>query len=278
VAGACEPLAKLPQFPQYQHVRAMGALRVFADPEVARGLARMAEVGAEAQRLAEHAAASNRELMELGFPNVNAASCVAPYDYFADFLRGSKGIMLDMFRHKDKLLAAMEHVLPILIRSAVEGGTRGRSKIVFIPLHWGLDGFMSPQQFNTFYWPQLRRLIMGMIEKGVIPCVFWEGDCTSRLETIADIPRGKAIYQFERTDLFRAKQVLGNVVCLRGNVPASLLSTGTPEEVSRYCRRLIEGVGKNGGLLLAPASGIPDTAPTQNVVAMFRSVHEYQPG
>ena len=48
----------------------------------------------------------------------------------------------------------------------------------------------------------------------------WEGDCTSRLETIADIPRGKAIYWFERTDLVRAKEVLGDVVCLRGNVPS----------------------------------------------------------
>ncbi|NNN19288.1 MAG: hypothetical protein HKL84_05475, partial [Acidimicrobiaceae bacterium] len=109
----------------------------------------------------------------------------------------------------------------------------------------------------------------------LVPLVLWEGDCTTRLETIADIPAGKAIYWFERTDLFHAKEVLGDVVCLRGNVPASMLNTGTPEEVRDYCRKLIEGVGKNGGFILDGGIGIPDEARLENVRAMFQSVHDF---
>jgi uroporphyrinogen-III decarboxylase len=201
--------------------------------------------------------------------------CLSPFDYFADFLRGSKGIMLDMFRKKDKLLQALDRAIPILARSAVAQGTRTPCNIVFMPMHWGLDGFMSLQQFKTFYWPQLRQVMMAMIEANVVPCVLWEGDCTSRLETIADIPAGKAIYFLERTDIFRAKEVLGDVVCLRGNVPATILTTGTPDDVTAYCRRLIEKVGKNGGFILDGGIGIPDGARTENVLAMFRSAHDY---
>jgi uroporphyrinogen-III decarboxylase len=269
------PLARLPQFSSMQYFDLLIATQNFADPEVVQGLSKLAEAGAEAQRMVEHAITHFKQIAAAGFPSIIAGMCPAPFDYFADFLRGSKGIMLDMFRKKDKLLEAMDRAIPILVRHAVALGTSTSCNIIFMPMHWGLDGFMSPAQFKTFFWPQLRRVMMGLIENNIVPCVLWEGDCTSRLETIADIPAGKAIYFFERTDIFRAKEVLGDVVCLRGNVPPSLLNTGTPDEVTAYCRRLIEVVGKNGGFILDGAFGIPDEAPEENVRAMFRSVHEF---
>ena len=100
---------------------------------------------------------------------------------------------------------------------------------------------------------------------------------SSRLETIADIPRGKAIYWIERADLIRAKEILGDVVCLRGNVPASMLTTGTPDEVDAFSRRLIEKVGKGGGLILDCGIGIPDESKPENVRAMFDAARKYQP-
>ena len=136
---------------------------------------------------------------------------------------------------------------------------------------------MSLEQFKTFYWPFLRREMMGQIEAGVVPCVFWEGDCTSWLETIADIPKGKAIYWFEQTDLFRAKEVLGDVVCLMGGVTPSLLNLGTPKDVAEHCKRLIHELGKGGGYILAGGGGggIPDEARPENVKAMFRAARDY---
>ena len=72
----------------------------------------------------------------------------------------------------------------------------------------------------------------------------------------------------------RMKRVM-NVVCLHGNVPASLLTTGTPEQVEAYCRMLIEKVGKKGGFILDGATGIPDESRPQNVRPMYESVRRY---
>ena len=276
ISDVLAPLAKLPQFPSVQNLRLFPALRVFADPDVQQALARLPEIGAEAQRLVDAQIAINREIEALGFPNLIAAGCPCPYDYFADYLRGSKGIMLDMYRRRDKLLAAMELITPILIRNAIANGKAGRSNIIFMAMHWGLDGFMSVEQFKTFYWPFLRRQILAQAEAGVVPCIFWEGDCTSRLEIIGDIPRGKAIYWFERTDIVRAKEVLGDVVCLRGGVPASLLTLGSPTEVRERCRQVIKACGHNGGFILdgGGGGGIPDEAPIENVKAMFAAARE----
>jgi hypothetical protein len=81
---------------------------------------------------------------------------------------------------------------------------------VFIPLHKGAEYFMSLEQFKTFYWPGLRALMLGLIDEvdeGLTPCPLFEGDYASRLEIIADIPKAKACYAFERMDIFKAKEV-----------------------------------------------------------------------
>jgi uroporphyrinogen-III decarboxylase len=75
--------------------------------------------------------------------------------------------------------------------------------------------------------------------------------------------------------MIRAKEILGDTVCLRGNVPTWLLTTGTPDEVDRYCRTLIPMVGKGGGFILDGAASIPDEAKPEYVMAMAKSVHRY---
>jgi uroporphyrinogen-III decarboxylase len=144
-----------------------------------------------------------------------------------------------------------------------------------MPMHKGLDGFMSLEQFKTFFWPSLKKVILSLIEENFVPLVLWEGDCTSRLEIIKDIPKGKAIYWFEQTDIFRAKEVLGDHVCIRGNVPATLLCVGKPDDIVVYCKKLIDVVGKGGGFILDGAIGVPDEARVENVRAMANTTREY---
>jgi uroporphyrinogen-III decarboxylase len=118
-------------------------------------------------------------------------------------------------------------------------------------------------------------VILGLIAAGLTPLVFWEGQCDSRFEIIADVPRATCIYWFERSDMFRAKAVLGNITCLRGNVPASMLIAGSVHEVRDYCRKLIEVVGKDGGFMLDASTGIPEEAKNENVFAMFRAAQDF---
>jgi uroporphyrinogen-III decarboxylase len=275
VAGAFEGLRHLPDFASLSEWRFVANMRAFARPELRESLLRLFEAGERLDELARKSAAFVGRMAELGFPSVGGGFCKAPYDHIADFLRGSKGAMLDLRRNADKLLETIDRVGDSLLRGVVEETRAGGTPYVFIPLHWGLDGFMSPQHFNTFYWPGLRKVMRHLIASDLIPVVLWEGNCASRLEHIGDVPRGKVVYWFERTDLVRAKAVLGDTVCLRGNVPTSLLVTGSPDEVDQYCRTLIEKVGRGGGFILDGAASVPDEARPENVLAMARSVRKY---
>jgi uroporphyrinogen-III decarboxylase len=250
-------------------------MRHFANPGAVKSLAALQKVAEEGLKFFRSMTEFHAELKELGFPLTQGMVTNAPFDYLGDYFRGAKGILTDMRRRPDKLLEAMEKAGVLLLRQAISGAKASGNSFVFIPIHWAPDSFMSQDQFMTFWWPQFRKMLLGLIENDLIPVCLWESTCTKRLETIADIPRGKAVYWFERSDLVHAKEVLGDVVCLRGNVSPSLLTTGTPEEVDASCRHLIETVGKGGGFILDGAFGIPDETPLENVRAMYQSVRKY---
>jgi uroporphyrinogen-III decarboxylase len=67
---------------------------------------------------------------------------------------------------------------------------------------------------------------------------------------------------------------LGGKVCICGNVPISILFTGTPDEVRACCKKLIDTVGRDGGYIMDSSTGLDDAKP-ENVRAMFDFTHEY---
>jgi hypothetical protein len=273
--GAVEPLKKLRPLSWAWYTRSAAYVSIFGTPEVAGALESLVKAGKESQKMGARGASLTREMESLGFPRQFVSTTYAPFDYIGDFLRGTRGIMLDMFRNPDKLLTAIDKVLPAMIEQAVSVNKTNGPNRVFIPLHKGIDGFMSPNQFKTFYWPSLKKLMLACIDAGFVPNPLFEGDCTSRLETIADIPGGKAVYWFERTSLFKAKEVLGGKVCIEGGIPSSLLITGSTEDVKAGCRKLIDVVGKDGGFIMNGDVGIPDEAKVENVRAMADFMLEY---
>jgi len=117
--------------------------------------------------------------------------------------------MLDMFRFPDELKEACERLVPSMVKCAVGACTASGQIMPFIPLHKGADGFMSQEQFATFYWPSLRKLIIGLVNEGLVPQLFAEGAYNDRLEAISDVPKGKVVWWFDRTDMKRAKQTVG---------------------------------------------------------------------
>ncbi len=274
IFGAFAPMANLPPPGEIlNYVMGLDHFRLFDTDQLMQVLNAIAKAKSVLEKRVSLSAEYAAEMQKLGYPPQYSAFSQAPFDTLADYFRGMRGSLMDMYRHPDKIQAACEKLLPMMLEFGRKAKQRGVPR-TFIPIHKGLDSFMSLTQFKTFFWPTLQKLINGLIAEGVVPHVFWEGDCTSRLETIADIPRGKAIYSFEKTDIFRAKEVLRNHVCIRGNVPASMLCTGTPQDVRDYCRKLIDIVGKGGGFLMDASNGIDEEKP-ENVKAMIDFTREY---
>jgi hypothetical protein len=276
VAGVFEGFDQLPSFPGLHYFRLINGLRPFAKPGVRESFEKIVRAAEEAERFFDHHVQWCNKINAAGYPLINGATAVSPYDFIADYFRGATGMMKDLFRHKDKLLALLDKASTFLTKQTIATAKASGHPIVMIPIHWAPDAFMSPKQFDTFWWPPFRKMMIGMIEAGLTPMPLWEADCTKRLETIKDVPPGKCIYWFERTDLVKAHEVLGDVVALRGNLSASLLTTGQPAEVDAAVKNLVDKVWNKGGhLILDGAFGMPDETPVANVRAMFDAARKY---
>lgn len=249
-------------------------LQACADPEFVAACRKLKEGADEFMKWRKAIADIDQIIVEAGFAQFRGPVSMAPFDVFGDTLRGTKGIMMDMFRQPDKLLEAVEMLTPHLIDNVVEMADFFPSPIVFMPLHKGDDVFMSEEQYLKFYWPTLRQLLLGFIDAGLVPLLFAEGKYTNRLEIIKDLPRGSVIWYFDQTDMAKAKKILGDTACIMGNVPASLMVTGKPEAVKENCRRLIEVCGPGGGYILTGGAGISQGNP-DNMHAMMDAALEY---
>ena len=246
----------------------------FGDPEVQASVRSLLEAGLETVKWREAVDGINRAAREAGVPSVRGAMSGAPFDRIGDYLRGTKGIMLDMYRQPGKLKEAMERITPMLIDQGVRAANVSECPIVFLPLHKGPEGFMSNKQFEAFYWPTLKKVMMAFIEEGLVPMLFAEGNYEPRLEIIRDMPRAKVIWHFEVMDMAKAKEVLGSDACIAGNLPVSMLSIGTPKEVKTGCRKLIETCGRGGGYILAGSASL-DKGNPENLRAMMEAAKEY---
>ena len=194
----------------------------------------------------------------LGFPSDMdfCGIAAAPFDFIGDTLRAMRGSMMDMYRHPEKLLAAMEKARKIMLKSCIHSAEMTGGNVIMLPLHRGSDGFMSIKQFETFYWPQLKGLLLDMIDAGLIPAPFYEGVWDNRLHYLAELPKGKTRGSFQNTDMFKAKEIIGDTMCLMGGFPVSLLQAGTPEKVREHTKKICEIVGKNGGYIMAAGSAM----------------------
>lgn len=210
-----------------------------------------------------------------GIPVLVGVPCVVPYEMFST-ARTLKQFILDLYRCPEKVIAAMNAAMPDTIKSALRGARSIGVPRVFLASERGAGNMTSPTHFEQFYLPWLKQLVDALVGENITPLLHFDGDWTRHLPYLKELPQGKCILDLDSTtDIFKAKDLLGDHMCIMGDVPASLLSLGTPEEVETYCRKLIDHVGKDGGFILSSGCTVPYNAKIENLKAMINTGKNY---
>jgi hypothetical protein len=250
------------------------AAEAFAKPEVAKALATLVKAGREMRKWNRKQGKFQKLLESYGYVNTTIAAALPPYDIISHSLRGMTGTMYDMFRQPDKVIELCEFILKKTLETIeLRPDENGRANI-FMTNTRGSDDFLSKKQFDTFYWPTFKKLVVELCAHGGTPYIFLEGKFDSRVEYLLEFPKGQFVARFDTTDIFRAKEILKGHCCIEGNIPSSLLQVGTKEEVIAYCKKLIDVVGKDGGYILSPRSSTDEVKP-ENLKAMIEFTKEY---
>ena len=205
----------------------------------------------------------------LGLPRLLGAIAAAPFDIISTYYRGWRGAIVDMYTQPEKMKALMERLLPWQLQYGIDGAKALGHPIVSVYLYKGADGLMSDEQYEEFYWPTLKRLLLGLVDEGLLVWVFTQGKYDSRLHHFKEIPSGTCLVHLESgTDAALAKEVLGGSQCIEGNVSSALLAAAPVDEVEAYCLKLAEACGAGGGFMM-DFSAFLDEAKRENVKKMI---------
>ncbi len=275
--GICESFNLLqPMTNMTEVIMVIQHLAPLADPKVLYSLQKLIDIGKAIQEMRQPMRGPRMPTpAEMGYPSMRfGVMAKAPFDTLADTLRGTKGAIHDMYRKPGKLLEALDKIADISIKTILESPGINMAAMVSYPLHKGADGWMSQKQFDTFYWPPLKKMMDAFINEGLIQSMFAEGNFNSRLESVNVFPKGTVAWLFEGSDIYRAKEILGKNCCISGNIPISMVMTSTPFEVKEHCRKLIEGCGKGGGYILS-AGSTPENPKIENLYAIVEAIKEY---
>lgn len=138
--------------------------------------------------------------------------------------------------------------------------------------------FYPPAVLERFWWPYTRQIVDAFWSQGVVT-IFHLDQCWDRtIPQFRQLPRGSAVLELDSmTDLLRAREAVRGHLCLHGDVPAALLSIGTPDDVAAYCRRLIDGAGAGGGFILGSGCSVPADVRPDNFRAMIETGKNHPP-
>lgn len=238
-----------------------------------KAMAAWIKYGEESQRYKEGMSKLDDELKRYGFPSFSGGFSYAPLDFIGDYVRDIKNVLFDTYRVPDKVKQAAKAVKEILLELAkITAKTTAKGSHIFIPLH--LNEYFSPKQYYEFYWPTLKEIVEDLVKLGFTPYIFYEGYQDPHLESILELPKGKTIAKFEKTDLVKAKEVIGDHVCIVGGPPTSLFLSD-PAKIDDYIKNLLPHVMDGGGFVLSPSVSIPENAKPENVMALKAAVEKY---
>ncbi len=174
----------------------------------------------------------------------------------------------DMIETPDKVQAVMDEMAPHLGRAVI-----ARAKAKDFPAVWvggwrAAPAMLSPRMWDRFVWPYFVRLVHEVVDSGLIAILHLDSNWDRELKRFRELPRGRCLMALDgETDIFKAKAVLGDHMCLMGDVPASMLYLASPAKVYEYSARLIRELGPEG-FILQSGCDIPTNANLKNVQAM----------
>jgi methylmalonyl-CoA mutase cobalamin-binding domain/chain len=183
----------------------------------------------------------------------------------------------DLYEVPDKVEAAISASCDDLIANSIQVCKNNGKMTAFIVLERGSGFYYQLPIFERFEWPFLRRYVDAFLSEGILPWLHLDTDWGLNLPYLLKLPRGKCVCDLDgATNIFRAKEILGGHMCISGDVPASLLSLGRPDEVTDYCERLIDEVGDGGGFMLTTGCECPIDVKPENLRAMVETGRSYR--
>lgn len=206
-------------------------------------------------------------------PTFTEGAVIVPFDLLSVF-RGATNFMKDIYRYPDKIKEVCDFLVDNVILMGEYGISQMKGKTILVGAVRASADFISIKHFEELFWPYFKKIVTRYVNDGFIVQLHMDTNWTDRLHYLLELPKGKIyMHMDERTDIFKAKEILGDHMCIQGNMKPSLFTLGTPAMVEKQTKEIIDKCAEGGGLLVG--AEIPDNAKLENLRAMIDTCKTY---
>lgn len=195
-------------------------------------------------------------------------------------MRGMQTFMTDFYLEPGIAHAICERITELRIQQARQFAKAGVDIIrLGDDIVTQRGRMMSSGFYREFFQSRVKRIVEAA--KDVNPEIVIFMHCCGRVEEVIDelIDTGIDVLnpvQPECNDLRRIKRKYGDCLSFWGGIGVqSVMPHGTQDDVRRAVREAAETLGKDGGLLLAPAHILDPAVPWENVEAFIDAARNY---
>ncbi|MBN2325081.1 MAG: hypothetical protein JXQ30_15235 [Spirochaetes bacterium] len=135
---------------------------------------------------------------------------------------------------------------------------------------WQRGLLMNPDTWREFLRPCLERIYARAHEQGYDVFIHSCGEIGAILDDLVDI--GVDVFNPFQPEVMDTEKVIekysGRLAFYGGISIQKTLPFGTPEEVGRHVRKLLDLAAAHGGFIVSPSHDMPGDIPTENILAM----------
>lgn len=209
-----------------------------------------------------------------GIPVLAQGTVTIPFECLCG-ARSLTKFFCDLIRVPDEVQRVMDAMVPHLTDAACRQAKASGFPGIWVGGWRSASEMISPREWNRFVWPYLERVVWEVVGHDLIAVLHLDSNWTRDLAFLRSLPGKRCILSTDgKTDLLRAKEVLGDTMCLMGDVPASMLAYSASEDVYEYCRNLIRALGPTG-FILHSGCDIPENAKPENVRIMVHAAQDH---
>jgi len=223
----------------------------------------------------EYLPTANKRFKDAGIPCICDFLMVTPFEFFCGGRTLETFFVEDLFGQPDKIDKVFEKVMEYTMPHYRNMIKSGAGSSVWIGGWRTAPSMMSEDMFDRFVWPYFKAYTDLCVELDVLPMFHLDANWDRALPKFLEMPAQKCVLALDSvTDIRLARKVLGDHMCILGDVPASMLAFGKPEEVRKYVTDVLDDIGSTG-IIIASGCDIPSNGKRENIQAMVDAANDY---
>ncbi len=212
---------------------------------------------------------------EIGDEVVVTVTAWGPFTLAAQLV-GVEKFMRSCFKNKELIKATCDFAVKMIqaiFEPLIDDGTL---EMISMADPTASGDLISRKQFEKFALPPLQEITSWAKSKGVKSLLHICGDTNNRLDLFPETG-ADCISLDHKVELARAKEEIGNRICIAGNVnPVGVLNQGDVDRVRDAAGQCLAVGAPGGGFILMPGCDHPPTVPDENLMMLYEMAKNYK--